>query len=30
MCLEAERNPLNLTPVNTGVGKPTLPCVLFY
>jgi hypothetical protein len=27
---EAERNPLNLTPVNTGVGKPRLPCALFY
>jgi len=27
---EAERNPLNLTPVNTGVGKPPLPCALLF
>ena len=27
---KAERYPLNLTPVNTGVGKPRLPCALFY
>ena len=24
-CFEAERNPLNLTPVSTGVGKPQVP-----
>lgn len=28
--VEAEKYPLNLTPVNTGVGKPpTFPCALF-
>jgi len=26
---QAERNPLNLIPVNTGVGKPELPRALF-